>query len=85
LKLLLLSLIYSKLGPLIARRRSGNVKAKYAEIGGGSPIRMWTEKQGQMMVDLLDRTSPNTAPHKYYVGFRYADPLTEVALDEMER
>ena len=26
---------------------------------------------------ILDQTSPETAPHKPYVAFRYADPLTE--------
>jgi ferrochelatase len=29
------------------------------------------------MCKILDRTSPETAPHKPYVAFRYADPLTE--------
>ena len=26
-----------------------------------------------------------TAPHKYYIGFRYVHPLTEEAIEEMER
>jgi hypothetical protein len=25
------------------------------------------------------------APHKYYIGFRYVKPLTEMALDEIEK
>lgn len=29
------------------------------------------------MCKLLDKMSPETAPHKPYVAFRYADPLTE--------
>ena len=29
------------------------------------------------MCKILDQTSPETAPHKPYVAFRYADPLTE--------
>jgi len=29
------------------------------------------------MCKILDRTSPETAPHKPYVAFRYANPLTE--------
>lgn len=29
------------------------------------------------MCKLLDKTSPETAPHMPYVAFRYADPLTE--------
>jgi len=26
-----------------------------------------------------------TAPHKFYVGFRYVNPLTEDAVEQMER
>lgn len=37
------------------------------------------------MVELLDEMSPETAPHKAYVAFRYANPLTETCLDEMRR
>lgn len=37
------------------------------------------------MVKLLDEMSPETAPHKAYVAFRYANPLTETCLDEMKR
>lgn len=29
------------------------------------------------MCKILDEISPETAPHKPYVAFRYADPLTE--------
>lgn len=29
------------------------------------------------MCKILDKVSPETAPHKPYVAFRYADPLTE--------
>lgn len=35
------------------------------------------------MCKLLDEIHPETAPHKTYVAFRYARPLTEEALDEM--
>ena len=35
----------SKLGPLIAKRRTPDIIEKYAEIGGGSPIYDWTKKQ----------------------------------------
>jgi ferrochelatase len=90
------------LGPLIARRRTPSIQEQYAKIGGGSPIKAWTEKQGQGMVKILDQISPSTgmdgikksffehlyfslAPHKYYIGFRYVQPLTETALDEIEK
>lgn len=75
----------NQLGPLIAKRRTPVVKKHYEEIGGGSPIKKWTDLQGQGMVEILDKISPETAPHKYYVGFRYAHPLAGDALDEMAR
>ncbi len=55
------------------------------DTGGGSPIKYWTEAQGAAMVRRLDQLSPETAPHKYYIAFRYASPLTEDALAEMAR
>ena len=33
----------------------------YREIGGGSPIRKWTEIQGEGMVKILDEISPATS------------------------
>lgn len=33
----------------------------------------------------LDSVSPSTAPHRPYVGFRYAHPLTEETLEQMEK
>ncbi|KAF2270237.1 ferrochelatase-domain-containing protein [Lojkania enalia] len=69
--------LQSYLGPLIARRRTPKIQKQYAEIGGGSPIRKWSEYQAAEMCKILDKTSPETAPHKPYVAFRYANPLTE--------
>lgn len=65
------------LGPLISSRRTPKIEKQYAAIGGGSPIRKWSEYQSSEMCKMLDRISPDTAPHKPYVAFRYADPLTE--------
>ncbi|CAL1280581.1 unnamed protein product [Larinioides sclopetarius] len=75
----------SKLGPMIAKRRTPSIIQKYSEIGGGSPILKWTNKQGELMTSLLDKISPETAPHKHYVGFRYANPLTEDSIAQMEK
>ena len=74
-----------RLGKWIASRRTPSIQEKYAEIGGGSPILKWTDKQGQLMCQILDEISPETKPHKHYVGFRYAHPLTEETLDQMEK
>ena len=65
------------LGPLISKRRTPSIEKQYAAIGGGSPIRKWSEYQCAEMCKLLDELSPATAPHKPYVAFRYANPLTE--------
>src|SRR5215208_6163235 len=71
------------LGPFIARRRAPRVRGLYAQIGGGSPILRYTRAQGQGMVERLDRLSPETAPHGYYVAFRYVQPRSEDALRAM--
>jgi ferrochelatase len=65
------------LGPLISSRRTPKIQKQYAAIGGGSPIRKWSEYQAAEMCKILDKISPETAPHKPYVAFRYANPLTE--------
>ena len=71
------------LGPFIARRRTPKVRGLYAGIGGGSPILRYTEAQGRGMVARLDRLSPGTAPHKFYVAFRYTRPTSDDALRAM--
>lgn len=69
--------LQSYLGPLIAKRRTPKIQRQYSDIGGGSPIRKWSEYQCEEMCRLLDKINPETTPHKPYVAFRYADPLTE--------
>lgn len=73
------------MGPWIAKRRTPEVQSKYNEIGGGSPILKWTEKQGDLLCKQLDKVSPATAPHKHYVAFRYVEPFTEDAFKAVER
>lgn len=75
----------SWLGPFIARKRTPKVQGLYRAIGGGSPILKWTEAQGRGMVERLDRLSPATAPHQFYVAFRYASPKSADALTAMQR
>ena len=74
----------SILAPWIARRRTPKIEEQYTAIGGGSPILKWTRKQGEEMCQLLDELNPESAPHKPYVAFRYAEPLTETCLEEMK-
>jgi protoporphyrin/coproporphyrin ferrochelatase len=73
------------LGAWIARRRAPRVETLYAAIGGGSPIRRWSEAQGRGMCAHLDVMSPSTAPHHFYVAFRYAAPFADDALRTMAR
>lgn len=73
------------LGPFIARQRTRGVQELYEGIGGGSPILEWTELQGRGMCERLDLLSPETAPHKFYVAFRYIEPRSEDALQAMKR
>jgi ferrochelatase len=73
------------LGPLIARRRTPQIEKQYAVIGGGSPIRKWSEYQAAEACKLLDKMHPATAPHKPYVAFRYAAPLTEDTFLQLQK
>jgi ferrochelatase len=75
--------IQSVLAPWIAKRRTPKIEQQYTDIGGGSPILKWTKIQGSEMCKLLDELNPSSAPHKPYVAFRYARPLTEDMLAEM--
>ena len=50
----------SKMAAWIARRRTPKIQEQYQKIGGGSPIKMWTEIQGEGMVKLLDEMCPDT-------------------------
>lgn len=72
------------LGPLIAKRRTSKIQSQYSVIGGGSPIRHWTELQAQETCRLLDTLHPSTAPHKPYVAFRYTNPLTEDTFKQIQ-
>lgn len=74
----------SQLGQWIANRRTAEVQKKYEEIGGGSPILKWTNRQGELLCKQLDEVCPSTAPHKHYVAFRYVPPFTEDAFTELE-
>ncbi len=71
------------LGRFIAKRRAPKVRALYDAIGGGSPILRWTREQGAAMIARLDALSPATAPHRFYVAFRYVPPFADDALRAM--
>ncbi|CAR28117.1 hypothetical protein ZYGR_0N06080 [Zygosaccharomyces rouxii] len=67
----------------IAKFRTPKIEAQYSEIGGGSPIRKWSEYQSAEVCRIMDSISPETAPHKPYVAFRYAKPLTHETYEKL--
>ncbi|QGN15941.1 ferrochelatase [Kluyveromyces marxianus] len=71
------------LAKYIARFRTPKIEQQYREIGGGSPIRKWSEYQSAKVCKILDETHPETAPHKPYVAFRYARPMTDETYKQM--
>lgn len=75
--------VQSVLGPFIAKRRTPKVRELYRVIGGGSPLRQWTQAQADGMVARLDVLYPETAPHKAYLAFRYTEPFADDALRQM--
>lgn len=58
---------------------------KQYEMINGSPIGIWTAFQGAEMAKILDKISPESAPHKAYTAFRYINPLTHEALEMMNK
>ena len=68
------------LAKLISTTRSKTVRLKYAEIGGGSPIRRLTEQQARALEAAL-------RPHltaRVTVAMRYWRPSTEEAIASLE-
>lgn len=72
------------LGPWIAKRRAPNIKAKFDQIGG-DPLHHWSVRQGDGIVEALDRLSPETAPHKAYPCFRYTCPEIAECVEQLEK
>jgi ferrochelatase len=70
--------VQGALGWLIARGRAPRVRGYYARIGGGSPLRRWTERQAELLQQALGPGGPQVA-----VAMRYAPPFTADALDRL--
>jgi len=65
---------------LIARRRAARVAEHYREIGGGSPLRLLTERQARALEEAL---SPE-ADARVVVAMRYWHPDTSEALRALQ-
>jgi ferrochelatase len=74
----------SMIAPWIARRRTPKIKEQYAMIGGGSPIKHWTEQQGHHLTNWLNKNCSSMGTFSSYVGFRYAAPLVSDAVARMK-
>ncbi|XP_065323390.1 ferrochelatase, mitochondrial-like isoform X2 [Gordionus sp. m RMFG-2023] len=80
-------------GAFLAKIRAPKVKKHYQIIGGKSPIYKWSNIQGEGMIynflqnkdKLLNCKDLNFSDIKHYIGFRYADPLTENAIIDMAK
>lgn len=74
---------WQRFGKWFAEKRTPKITEQYKAIGG-SPIRKWTDLQGEAMCRKLDEISPSSAPHKHYTMFRYANPMTQETLEAMK-
>lgn len=77
-----LSFLFRKrLAKLISSKRHPRIQEQYKQIGGKSPLKDFTLRQAQ----LLEQKLNEKFPAKVYVAMRYWHPLTEEALDEIEK
>lgn len=72
-----------QLGKFIADRRFKKIAKHYDDIGGGSPLRRFSEAQAQQMCKALDEKHPKTAPHLPFVAFRYAPPFADEVYEKL--
>ena len=66
---------HSILSKVIAKRRTPSIQEQYSKIGGGSPIKKWTELQGQGMVARLDKLSPETGELSFVISMHRLEIL----------
>ncbi|NUN64555.1 ferrochelatase [Pseudanabaena biceps] len=66
---------------LIAASRAPISQENYAMIGGGSPLRVLTEEQGENIENALQRRGVEA---KVYVAMRYWHPYTEEAIAQIK-
>jgi protoporphyrin/coproporphyrin ferrochelatase len=69
------------LAKLISTTRARKVEHHYATIGGGSPIRRFTERQARALEDALVSQGLDA---RCFVAMRYWHPFTREAIQEIE-
>ncbi|PZU97433.1 MAG: ferrochelatase [Pseudanabaena sp.] len=67
---------------LIAASRAPISQENYAMIGGGSPLRVITEEQGENIENALQRRGVEA---KVYVAMRYWEPYTEEVIAQIKQ
>ena len=67
---------------IVSGLRARHVRKYYEEIGGGSPIAEWTDRQRASLEKALCETGEN---FRVYVGMRYWHPLAKHAVLEMKK
>lgn len=78
-----LSFLFRKrLARFISSRRSGRVRAQYAEIGGKSPILDLTRRQAEMLGEKLKAAGVDA---RVRIAMRYWKPFTNEVVEEFER
>jgi ferrochelatase len=77
-----LSFLFRKrLAKLISSKRHPRIQEQYKQIGGKSPLKDFTLQQAR----LLEQKLNEKFPAKVYTAMRYWHPLTEEALDGIEK
>jgi ferrochelatase len=77
-----LSFLFRKrLAKLISSKRHPRIQEQYKQIGGKSPLKDFTLQQA----NLLEQKLNDRIPVKVYAAMRYWHPLTEEALDGIEK
>lgn len=71
------------LAKIISSIRSGDVREKYEEIGGKSPISELTLQQAKLLEKKLNEKLKSEV--KVYVAMRYWHPFTEEALSDIQK
>jgi protoporphyrin/coproporphyrin ferrochelatase len=74
-------LFRKRLAKMISTRRAPMVQGQYSKIGGKSPLKEHTLRQGALLEEKLNKAFPA----KVFAAMRYWHPSTDEALDAIER
>lgn len=88
-----ISWLQKPLATFVSKVKAPTSRKGYAEIGGGSPLLNYTQKQANALVSAISKrveAAPDqltglfgSMPVKSYIGMRYWHPFTEEALEQI--